>query len=83
VHTSYGTGNSLTNVEAKPTQQEGDKKPNPQMINLTENLEGGSEPLDLQSIDSTEDDSVSKYNFIFYFIYKMKYNEAQESGEIF
>ena len=83
VHTSYGTGNSLSSTESKPPQQEGDKKPNPQIVNLSEGLEGGSEPQDLQSVDSAEDDSVSKYNFIFYFMYKMKYDGAQESGEVF
>lgn len=28
-----------------------------------------------QRIDSTNDDSVSKYNFIFYFLYKYKYDQ--------
>ncbi|WP_370090359.1 hypothetical protein [Ekhidna sp.] len=29
-----------------------------------------------EKADSVEDDSVSKYNFIFYFLYKFKYEEA-------
>lgn len=34
--------------------------------------------LSPEKTDSLEDDSVSKYNFIFYFLYKLKY-EAEES----
>ena len=30
----------------------------------------------VKKADSTEDDSVSKYNFIFYFLYKYKYDQG-------
>ena len=71
----------------KPTQvqengQQGDKKPAIQKLDLslTTDVETEEAPAteETQSIDSTEDSSVSKYNFIFYFLYKVKYNENQE-----
>lgn len=63
-------------------QQPGDQKPNSEEINPDGTVEDMRE-LDSQSFDSTQDDSVSKYNFIFYFLYKFKYNEAQETGSLF
>lgn len=60
------------------TQQQGDKKPTVQKLDLSEDTEEVSEEPETQTIDTTHDDSVSKYNFIFYFLYKMKYNEDLE-----
>lgn len=80
---AFGTGNTVNEPDSKSVQQQGDKKQNNSEVDLTEELEGGTENQQIQSVDSTEDDSVSKYNFIFYFLYKMKYNESEEIEEIF
>lgn len=74
---AFANGNSNENVTEGAQQQPGEKKQNPEEVDPAGELEGGSEPQELQSVDSTEDDSVSKYNFIFYYLYKLKYNEAQ------
>lgn len=71
-----GTGES-EQPDSKTVQQQGDKKPSTE-IEPDENFDFGIEDEEIQTVDSTEDDSVSKYNFIFYFLYKMKYNEDQE-----
>ncbi|MEP1096604.1 MAG: hypothetical protein ABJG78_15920 [Cyclobacteriaceae bacterium] len=74
--------------------QEGEKRQITEGIDHSEGLEGGTEPIEdsesdepqateQQSVDSTEDTSVNKHNFIFYFLYKLKYNENQEVQEIF
>ncbi|MEP5613714.1 MAG: hypothetical protein ABJP45_15790 [Cyclobacteriaceae bacterium] len=76
--------------------QEGEKRQITEGIDPSGTLEGGTEPFEdpepteldqqdteQQSVDSTEDTSVSKHNFIFYFLYKLKYNENQEVQEIF
>jgi len=74
--------------------QEGEKRQITEDIDPSEGLVGGTEPIEdsepseqepteQQSVDSTEDTSVSKHNFIFYFLYKLKYNENQEVQEIF
>lgn len=77
--------------------QEGEKKQIGEEIDPSGELEGGVEPIGVeeestedeeeestqQSVDSTEDDSVSKHNFIFYFLYKLKYNENQEVQELY
>lgn len=76
--------NSTGDASTEGTQQQpGEKKQNVEEIDPSQELEGGSEPQELQTVDSTEDDSVNKYNFIFYFLYKLKYNENQEVEELF
>jgi hypothetical protein len=40
-----------------------------------EKMEYNAPETESAEIDSVEDDSVSKYNFIFYFLYKFKYEE--------
>ena len=37
-----------------------------------------SDVMDGEDQDSVQDDSVSKYNFIFYFLYKFKYDQEEE-----
>ncbi|WP_420317457.1 hypothetical protein [Ekhidna sp.] len=39
------------------------------------NEESVSTPNVVENTDSLQDDSVSKYNFIFYFLYKFKYED--------
>ena len=80
-----GTSDKEATATEGTQQQPGEKKQNTEPIDPAGELEGGSEPQELQSVDSTEDDSVSKYNFIFYYLYKLKYNESQnqEVEELF
>lgn len=77
---SFATEGTRKNSEIQPEQQQGEKKQNPDELDPAGELEGGSEPIEVQSVDSTEDESVSKYNFIFYFLYKLKYDENQEAA---
>jgi len=48
---------------------------------VSESTGGGSEGRysedEQQEVDSTNNDSVSKYNFIFYFLYKFNYDQGQ------
>ncbi len=84
VNLAFATGNPEKESTTEGTQQQpGEKKQNTEELDPAGELEGGSEPQELQSVDSTEDDSVSKYNFIFYFLYKLKYNENEEVEELF
>lgn len=81
---AYATSGEKNKSISKPatTQQQGDKKPAVQKLDLSEEVEDIEEVVEeepeQQTVDSTQDDSVSKYNFIFYFLYKMKYNEDLE-----
>ncbi len=77
---SFASGNAAQEPVLPGTQQQpGEKKQTPEEVDPAGELVGGSEPQELQTteIDSTEDESVSKYNFIFYYLYKLKYNETQ------
>ena len=58
------------------SQQQGDKKQDKEEPDLTENADEW-ESIDQQPADSTEVDSVSKYNFIFEFLYRLKYSEEE------
>lgn len=77
---AFATNGEEKKTSAKSTavQQQGDKKPTVQKLDLTEETDEALEEPEKQTVDSTQDDSVSKYNFIFYFLYKMKYNEDLE-----
>ena len=84
VNIAFATGGEGKEATSKSTQpqQQGDKKRSDDDI-IPQSLEDGMEEQDFQSVDSTEDDSVSKYNFIFYFLYKLKYNESEEVEALF
>lgn len=88
VNFAFATEGSEKESTTQPVEQQGEKKQITDDIDPGEGLEGGTEPTEdetqvQQSVDSTEDESVNKYNFIFYFLYKLKYNENQEVQEMF
>lgn len=75
----FATDGKEKKVVATPpdNQQQGDKKSESKSLEVIENIDS-IEGENVQSVDSAGDSSVSKYNFIFYFLYKTKYNEDQE-----
>lgn len=71
-----GTEGKKNNPDKKQEQQQQTgEQSNQQEPEDSPSLEGENE-VQITS-DSLEDDSVSKYNFIFYFLYKFKYDQAE------
>lgn len=83
VNIAFATETEVKEPDPSNTQQQGEKNKSSNDIGSSTALDGGSEPIFFPSIDSTENDSVSKYNFIFYFLYKLKYNEDREIEALF
>lgn len=71
-----GTDGKNTEKDAKQQQQTGQQNKTEKLDEepSSEGVEGENEVV----VDSVEDDSVSKYNFIFYFLYKFKYDQEEE-----
>lgn len=72
-----------TAVEKVKQEQEGRKQETqlldgePKVREENEVSYDGEEDVEEIAVDSLEDDSVSKYNFIFYFLYKFKFEHEQ------
>lgn len=76
INISFASGTE--NKPNKSQQQEGQTLESPQkgerdQQELDEETDSYDAEEDQPESDSLEDDSVSKYNFIFYFLYKFKY----------
>lgn len=73
----FASGGESKKSKSSDPQQQGDKKQQSEELNPIEPLqESGS--MESQSVDSTEESSVSKYNFIFHFLYKFTYGEEED-----
>ena len=68
-------GTSTLPTEAKDQQQTGQQLEGQQKLDEEPII--NEEPEVQVEQDSVEDDSVNKYNFIFYFLYKFKYDHQE------
>lgn len=77
VFASVGVTGGDKAQEGQVVQQQQAESAKPSPIEQSEAVLGGvSGEAEMQS-DTVVDDSVSKYNFILYFLYKFKYEEAE------
>ena len=71
-----GTEGKKSQEKAQEQQQEGKQKSTEKLDAEPQVKENAIEPKEVVK-DSATDDSVSKYNFIFYFLYKFKYDQQE------
>ena len=68
-------GKGETKTDETQTQQQQAESAKP--LESSEEFVGGISGEEEAEMDSIVDDSVSKYNFILYFLYKFKYEEEE------
>ena len=75
-----GPGSTTEGTEGDNEDQDDDSI---EAENLYEEVTEESNLDSNEEVESVENESSSKYNFIFYFLYKFKYGEARETESTF